>query len=210
MHEEDRKLVGLLVAGDKIAFRGFFEDYFPRLFRFILRRVNSDEEAARDIVQAALTKGSCNLQLYRGEASLFTWFCQIARNEHASYIARSARQLPALSGVVALENDPMVRAGLESIPADSDAQPEYVQQRDEVAVLVHVALDYLPQRYARILELKYMEGLSVEAIAEHLGVTAVAVQSLLARSRAAFRDVCGTLNFHDFGLTRSTPIDRGV
>ncbi|HEY4444004.1 MAG TPA: RNA polymerase sigma factor [Steroidobacteraceae bacterium] len=210
MHQEDRQLVRQLIAGDKVAFRGFFEDYFPRLFRFILRRVNGDEEAARDVVQAALTSGSCKLQLYRGEASLFTWFCQIARNELAGYIARTARQLPPSCGVVALENDPTVRAGLESIPADSEAQPEFVQQREEVAVLVHLVLDYLPQRYARILELKYLEGLSVEAIAAHLGVSAIAVQSLLARSRAAFRDVYGTLNFHDFGLTRSTPIDRGV
>ena len=60
MHEEDRKLVSRWMSRDTAAFNEFFADYFPRLFRFTLRRVNDDPEAARDIVQAALTRGGCS------------------------------------------------------------------------------------------------------------------------------------------------------
>lgn len=211
MHEEDLQLAARLLAGEEPAFRSFFQDYFPRTFRFILRRVAGDEEMARDIVQAALTKGVQKLELYRGEASLFTWLCQIARRELADYVARTARQLPVYHAVVAREDDPTVRASLESIPSDSDAGPEAVRYREELATLVHAALDYLPQRYARVLELKYLEDLPVDKIADRLGMTAITVQSLLARARSAFREVCGTLelNFEDFELTRSTPAGGG-
>ena len=211
MHEEDRQRVVQLLAEDEAAFRWFFQDYFPRLFRFILRRVEGDEEAARDIVQVAMTKGVRKLELYRGEASLFTWFCQIARHELADFVARTARQQPGSLSIVAREDNPDVRASLESIPADYETEPEAVRQREDQSTLVHAALDYLPQRYAQILELKYLEDLSVETIAERLGVTAIAVQSLLARARAAFREVCHTLtqDFEPLRLNRPTLIGGG-
>ncbi len=193
MHEEDRQLVRTLIAGDAAAFRNFFDDYFPRLFRFIVRRVNGDEESARDIVQSALIRAVRKLDTYRGEAGLFTWLCQITRRELADHVAKSVRRETYMRRLVDLEDDPESRATLESIPACGEAEPEAVRQREDLSALVHTALDYLPNQYARVLEMKYLEDLSVEAIAETMGVTAIAVQSLLARARVAFRDVGETL-----------------
>ena len=193
MHEEDLKLVARLMSREQAAFQAFFDDYFPRLFRFTLRRVSDDQEAARDIVQAALTRGVRRLETYRGEASLFTWLCQITRRELSDHLARVTREQTYVHRLVELEDDPHNRAILESIPADAAAEPEAVAQREDLAGRVHAALDYLPSRYARVLELKYLEDLSVEAIATRLGVSVIAVQSLLARARQAFRDVGSAL-----------------
>ncbi len=193
MHEDDLKLVGKLLSRQHTAFREFFDDYFPRLFRFALRRVNGDQEAARDIVQAALVRGVRKLETYRAEASLFTWLCQITRREISDHLTRTTREKPYLQRLVELEDDPEHRATLESIPADAEAEPEAARHREDLAALVHATLDYLPSRYAKVLELKYLEDLSVEAIATRLGVTAITVQSLLARARQAFREVGSTL-----------------
>lgn len=193
MHHDDLKLVRKLLSRDDGAFREFFDDYFPRLFRFVLRRVNADEEVARDVVQAALIRGVNKLQTYRAEASLFTWLCQITRRELADHYARITRERPYMQRLVELEEDPERRATLESIPADEAAEPEAARHREDLTALVHATLDYLPSRYARVLELKYIEDLSVEAIATRLGVTAITVQSLLARARQAFRDVGSAL-----------------
>lgn len=193
MNEEDLKLVRRLMSRDNAAFRDFFDDYFPRLFRFTLRRVNGDQEAARDIVQAALSRGVRRLETYRGEASLFTWLCQITRRELSEHVSRAVREQTYVQRLVELEDDPQNRATLESIPADAEAEPEAIAHREDLAALVHAALDYLPSRYAKVLELKYLEDLSVEAIAARLGVSVIAVQSLLARARQAFRDVGSTL-----------------
>ena len=193
MHTEDVALVRRLLSRDEAAFRAFFDDYFPRMFRFIMRRLNGDEEAARDIVQASLSRGVRRLETYRGEASLFTWLCQITRRELADHVAKAAREATYVHRLVEIEDDPHVRASLESIPADGAAEPEAQRQREDLTAAVHAALDYLPSRYAQVLELKYLEDLSVETIAERLGVTAITVQSLLARARNAFRDVGNTL-----------------
>jgi len=190
MHSEDLRLARKLLDGDDDAFKRFFDDYFPRLFRFVLRRADRDTEAARDVVQSTLLKGVQKLDSYRGEASLFTWFCQIARHEFSDQLTKARAQDRTL---VALENDPSVRATLESMQWAVESEPDEALQRDQATDLVHAALDYLPQRYARLLEMKYVEDLPVENIAKRMGVTTISVQSLLARARNAFREAHETL-----------------
>ena len=52
MTQVNEALVRQMLAGSERAFDAFFELYFPRLFRFAARRVESDDEA-EDIVNAA-------------------------------------------------------------------------------------------------------------------------------------------------------------
>ena len=52
---DDQALTRRALRGDDQAFRELFDIYFPRLFRFALRRV-ADEDAAEDIAQSTLVK----------------------------------------------------------------------------------------------------------------------------------------------------------
>jgi len=79
------------------------------------------------------------------------------------------------------------RGALESIRFERD-DPESQSVRREVARRVHLTLDHLPPRYAVVLEWKYTDGLSMKEISDRMGVSAKAVESLLSRARAAFRD----------------------
>ena len=45
----------------------------------------------------------------------------------------------------------------------------------------------MPDHYAQVLEWKYIDGYPVKAIAERLGVSDKAAESLLTRAREAFR-----------------------
>lgn len=179
VHEEDVKLAERMVARDRAAAADFFDNYFARLYRFVARRVD-DPQTCEDVVQEAMIKAIRNLHGYRGEAALYTWLCQIARNEISNYFQRFGRR-EALT--VSLDDDPDVRAALESLDHG------HVEDADRLAVeqLVQLTLDYLPEKYARALEWKYLEGLSVEEIGERIGSGVIAAQSLLARARSAFR-----------------------
>ncbi len=66
--------------------------------------------------------------------------------------------------------------------------------RDERLALVRTALATLPSRDAEILMLKYTEGWSCRALAEHLGQTEAAIESRLHRARAKLRDALGRTN----------------
>lgn len=179
MHDEDLKLARRVAAKDRAAAEVFFNNYFARLYRFVALRVDRPE-ACEDVVQEAMIKAIRNLGSYRGEAALFTWLCQIGRNEISNYFQRFGRNEAQL---VSLDDDPNVRAALESL----DFEEMDSGERLALEQVVQLTLDYLPEKYSRALEWKYLEGLTVEEIAERIGSGVVAAQSLLARARTAFR-----------------------
>jgi RNA polymerase sigma-70 factor (ECF subfamily) len=181
MHEDDRALVRSLRRGGDEAFRAFFDEYFPRLYRFCVRRL--DDADAEEATQAALIAAVRRIETWRGEASLFTWLCQIARHEISAHLRRERRH----RDVVRLDDGPEVRAELESLGADPELGTDAGSGRIEGQEVVQLILDHLPAGYGRVLEWKYMLELSVEEIAERLGTTPTAIQSMLARARRAFR-----------------------
>jgi len=174
-----------MLAGDERAFTAFFDDYFPRVYRFALPRLNSDPEAAADVVQATLVKAMRKLKDFRGEASLFTWVCQICRHEVVDHLRREGRHA---NKVVLIDDSADVRAAVEAIAGPELEEPAQQYSQAEVRQLVRTVLDRLPPRYGDALEMKYVEGLSVDEIGVELGIGTTAAQSLLARARVAFRD----------------------
>jgi RNA polymerase sigma-70 factor (ECF subfamily) len=171
-----------MLAGDQQAFSEFFDAYFPRLFRFALRRLG-DADAAEEIAQATLVLAVRKVGTWRGEAALFTWLCTLCRRELSAYYERKGRA-PALTP---LDDDPAVRTELDAIAAETD-DPERIFERTRLAERVRLTLDVLPPRYADALEWKYIQGLAVAEIATRLQSTPKAVESLLARARQAFRE----------------------
>jgi RNA polymerase sigma-70 factor (ECF subfamily) len=180
----DPQLIRRMLAGDERAFEAFFNSYFPRLYRFELPRLNGDVDATREIVQHTLGKAIRKLESFRGESGLFTWICQICRNEIVDYIRAERR----MRHVVLIDDQPELRAAVESIEAPEEFDLVKGYGREEAARLVRVVLDRLPASYGDALEWKYIEGESVEIIGERLGIGTTAAQSLLARARRAFRE----------------------
>jgi RNA polymerase sigma-70 factor (ECF subfamily) len=181
---QDRKLAADLAAGDQAAFDRFFKEYFPRLFRFTLSRVDRDADLAEEIVQRTMCIVVRKIGSFRGEAQLFTWLCQICRNE-TNAVFRKRNLEP--QDDIPIEDHPDVQAALESVAAD-DFRPETARRREEIAHFVHVTLEHLPANYATALEMKYVQGHSVNEIAVRLGVGDKAAESVLSRARVVFKE----------------------
>ncbi len=181
----DRVVARRILAGDEQAFQELFDRFFPRLYRFALTRLDGDRQTAEDIVQQTFCNAIERLDTYRGEAALYTWFCQICRNALADHFRRRGR---GAERVVLLEDQPNVRAILESLTAPAQDSPEVGLWRSEVHRMVQAVLDALPGHYGDVLEWKYVDGLSVREIAGRLGQSPKAAESVLARARGAFRE----------------------
>lgn len=187
---ESTELIQRMLAGDERAFTTFFDDYFPRVYRFALPRLNNDADAAAEVVQATLVKAMRKLKDFRSEASLFTWVCQICRHEVVDHLRREGRHA---NKVVLIDDSADVRAAVEAIAGPEIEEPAQQYSQAEVRQLVRTVLDRLPPRYGDALEMKYVEGLSVDEIGAELGIGTTAAQSLLARARVAFRDAVETV-----------------
>lgn len=190
----DLVLVKAMCDGDERSFRLFFETYFPRIYRFASPRVGGDPDACKEVVQATLTKAVRNLNGFRGESALFSWLCQICRHEIVDYLRAHKRHSDR---IVLIEDQPELRAALESIEAPPEEQPAHKLNREQTRALVQSVLDRLPSNYGDVLEWKYVEGHSVEEIGDMLGIGHAAAQSMLARARIAFREALETV----FGAT---------
>lgn len=187
--ELDRLLARQVAEGDRKAFDAFFKEYFPRLFRFALGRVDHDPALAEEVVQRTMCIVVRKMASYRGEALLFTWLCQICRNEMNAVFRQRGDRYRA---DVPIDDHPAVQAALESMFAE-DYRPDSARRREEVAQFVRATLQHLPSHYAKALEMKYVHGNSVIEIAAELELSEKATESLLTRARNAFKEGFGTL-----------------
>ena len=179
----ERELVSRMLSGDERAFAEFFDGYFPGLYRFALTRLAGDEDAAEEVVQATMGEAIRKIATYRGEAALFTWLCTFCRHEIAAFCRRAHRDQVSVG---LTEDDPAIATALAALAAGETAQ-EGALERAETRRLVHVVLDGLPPRYAQALEWKYVDGSSVQEIADRLQTSVKAAESMLTRAREAFR-----------------------
>ncbi|MBL4681481.1 MAG: RNA polymerase sigma factor [Pseudomonadales bacterium] len=186
-HRNDLILAQSLVSGDEAQFEIFFDEYFPKLYRFALTRLSSDEDAVKDIVQATLMNAIRGISTYRGDAAMFTWLCQICRNEINGHFRQLAKSVPVVP-----QDDDSIRPILESLEATNS--PESLFENLQVKRLIQEVLDYLPSNYGNALEWKYIEGFTVSEIAERLQLSELATQSILARARGSFRDALNKIS----------------
>ena len=185
----DLELVRRMRDGDEAAFERFFDAAYPTLYRFALARLGGDRDAAGEVAQAAICRAIGKLHTYRGEAALLTWLCTFCRHELYAFGRRDRGRMP----VDLLEDDPEVRAALESLQALVTGDPAASIDRSRLSTIVQRVLDHLPAHYAEALEWKYIEEMSVQEIAVRLGLGVKAAESLLTRARQAFRDAFQTM-----------------
>ncbi len=185
-NQADLALARRIAGGDEASFNAFFDQYFPRLFRFCLSRMDNESDI-EDVVQTTMINAVNHMDSFRGDAMMFTWLCQICRNEIGMLYRKRAKSSPEVAA-----DDDAIRPILEQLEAADN--PDHELAALELRNLIAEVLDFLPDNYGRALEWKYILGLSVTEIAARLDVTELAAQSLLARARTSFRDALNKIS----------------
>ncbi len=148
-----------------------YDDQIVALFRFVHRRCGADDALAEDICQEVFL-GAARRVSDGGVAPGPGWLFETARSRLIDHWRRQSareRQFRLLRGgasVVAREFTDDFASG------------------DRLAS----ALATMPANYQAGLVLKYLDGHSTAEVAEIIGRTAKATESMLARARHALRD----------------------
>jgi len=180
---EEQELIDRMRRGEQRAFDLFFDAYAARLGSFAARRSSLDAAAIEDVVQNTMINAMRSLATFRGGSSLFTWLCTICRNQLADVRRKAARQ-PSLQSLEQMtEEKPM--ATIIQLTDFRDPLDECASDADRSAV--RRAINKLPAHYARILELRYGDELTVPEIGRVLQISESAAESQLVRARQAFR-----------------------
>uniref|UniRef100_Q3ATC9 RNA polymerase, sigma subunit, ECF family n=1 Tax=Chlorobium chlorochromatii (strain CaD3) TaxID=340177 RepID=Q3ATC9_CHLCH len=146
-------------------------------YRFVMNR-----EDAEDIAQEVFIEMHRSLDSFREESKLSTWIYRIAVTkslDHLRYMKRKKRfsSLKRLIGMEG-EEDPT-----ENLPDVSQATPHEVMEQAHRAELLQRALDSLPEAQKAALLLSKQDGYGNQEIAEILGTSISAVESLIHRAK---------------------------
>lgn len=178
-HADDLALARRIADGDSSAWEELLALYGVRLWRYAVLQARYCGEDAQDVLQEALTGAWRNIASYRGDASLYSWLCGIIWNKAADMRRREWR-------LGQVEERAERRAERERLEPWRERAERRLQRREQAAA-VRQALDALPEHYRQVLELKYLQELPVEDIAQRMGRTFKSTESLLTRARIVFR-----------------------
>ena len=141
----------------------------PRVYGYLLPRCGS-AALAEDLTSETFL-AAVNASRQGGLTEVSTaWLVGVARHKLVDHWRRLGRERRSLAAAEALATDV------------DDPWDEWLDTEAAFAALAHLPV---PQRAA--LTLRYLDGLPVADIAEHLGRTLHGTETLLARSRAALR-----------------------
>jgi RNA polymerase sigma-70 factor (ECF subfamily) len=144
-----------------------------------------------DVAQETLLKAYQALDQFRGEteAELTAWLRQILANtlrEVARHYGAAARDVGREQSLEqALEES---SARLEQWLGTGEPGPEQVAERQERLLRLAEALAQLPADQRQAVELRHLQGYSVEAVSREMGRSETAVGGLLRRGVQKLRD----------------------
>jgi RNA polymerase sigma-70 factor (ECF subfamily) len=163
---------------------------YKGLVYHIVHYAAADEADREDLGQEIFLKVFRNLRSFGFRSSLATWISRIAHNACLNHQrrrrARPEERLDEISPALLREGLRIASPGRDS--AHRRSSPDEQLARQEMAASVRRALRSLPQQYRTVVVLHYLEGFTLQEIAESVGAPVGTVKSHLYRARTLLKD----------------------
>ncbi len=181
--EIDRQLVARAQSGDKQAFNLLVEKYQRKLARLLSRFIRDPAEV-EDVTQEAFIKAYRALPAFRGDSAFYTWLYRIGINTAKNYLMAMGRRAPTSTEIEAEEAE-----GFEEGEQLRDINtPESVLLSNEIARTVNSTIERLPEELRTAIQMREIEGMSYEEIAEAMNCPIGTVRSRIFRAREAIAE----------------------
>ena len=172
----DRELVDEILDGNREHFDLLYECYFPRVYRFALKRLGDPAEA-EDVAQDVFMTLLSALPSYQGQSSLLVWIFGITRN---TVNRRFRRPRPRV--------EPLEEGGALDVAGREAPTDESVEARRMLSRCQEIIESQLTPLQRRIFLLKHLRRQPIRSIAEVLGTSEDAVKANLYRMRRSIAE----------------------
>jgi RNA polymerase sigma-70 factor (ECF subfamily) len=159
------------IVQDDAAFRAWYERTAPRVYAYLLSRCGS-QPLAEELLQATFVEVVRRPSTFDGRGDVVPWLIGIARHQLARHFRKRA-------GEERWWHSQDVR---EIEPASGGSELQAAQ----LGADIRGALSALPAAQQAALVFRFLDGLSVRAVAAHLGRSEDATESLIRRARSQF------------------------
>jgi len=168
-----------LAGGDRDALAPLVERHYARLYRIALAYLRQREDAL-DVVQEAFVKAYQGASRWDGSAEAGPWLTRVTVNLAIDRWRRNRRRGETFS--------PLADDDHAASLADPGASAERALRGREAGERVARALRALPERQRAVVVLRHYQDLSLEEIAQSLGMSLGTVKSSLHRALARMRE----------------------
>ncbi len=162
----------------KTDFEELYERFFKDVYLFVLA-MSKDPHIAEDITQETFFKALKEIKHFRGNCSVKSWLCQIAKN---LYISDTRRKKPIHSDT------------LKALPDASNV--ENICIRKDEALSIYKVLHCLNEPYKEVFTLRVLGDLSFKEIAEIFEKQENWARVTYHRARLKIREHISTSNAH--------------
>ena len=175
MTTSDAELVRQALAGSQPACRDLVGRYATPAVNLATRLVR-DRAVAEELAQEAFARAFQRLSTYDQQLRFASWFFQILHNVTIDYLRRKRPATVSLD-----EWEELGYPGIKA--ASAEIAPDVLAEQAALARAVDAALYLIRPEYREAVVLRYHEDLSVQEIAEIMGVPAGTVKTYLFRAR---------------------------
>ena len=170
----DRELIDRTLSGDGAAYAVIVERFQRKIYRVAYAIVRDDVEADT-VTQDTFVQAYTALARFQGRSELETWLTRIAINR-----SRDALRRRRFVSLFSRREDEDGETMLE--PVDERPDPERQIMSAQLRVAIQRAERGLSSQQKVIFRLRHYENLSLEEIADHLGLRAGTVRAHLFRA----------------------------
>ena len=172
MSSEAEKIAAV-ATGDESALAELYGQYADKVYNTALSYTLNREDA-EDITQDVFVKIHRASGQFRGDASLNTWIYRITVNTTINHVEKCRRYR-------------LLKGNMTPPPAEAFRHPGALPENQEDTAELYRAIDKLTVNQKTAFILSYLEELPRQEVADVMGTTLKAVESLLHRAKRSMR-----------------------
>ncbi|SFQ61043.1 RNA polymerase sigma factor [Hymenobacter arizonensis] len=183
--KHDFKLIRAAVDnGDEKAYAELMQIYKKPVYHVVLKMVRNQDDA-EDLTIEAFAKAFRNLHKFNPEYAFSTWLFRIATNNCIDFIRKNKIKTMSIDSAIKVDNGDEITIDFR----DNDLNPaEHAVRNQKIEIMRHV-VSRLPDKYQRLVSLRYFDELSYEEIATELKAPLGTVKAQLHRARELLYDM---------------------
>jgi len=176
-------LLQRIASGDRNAFRQLYDAYKRLVFNASLGYLQNSSEA-EEITQDVFIEINRSAAHFKGESSIKTWIYRITVNKCLDQLRHRNRKKRAgfLTSLFKKDSAELM------IDVPHFHHPGVLLENKEKAALLFKLIDQLPEKQKTAFFLAHLEDLPQHEIAEVMGSSVKAVESLIQRAKANLRN----------------------
>lgn len=177
MSEEE--IINRLKQGDEEAFREFVDQYRQRVVNTCFGLLHNSEDA-EDVAQDVFIEVFRSVHKFRGQSKISTWLYRIAVTRSLNFIRDNKKR----SWFKSFDSD--VKSKLDALAQSKSGDmenPEQNMENHQRALLLHEAIDALPEKQRIAFTLSKYDDMSYKEVAEVMELSVSSVESLIHRAK---------------------------